>query len=30
MRNREILTLDEEKIRSEALAFEKGESRWSI
>lgn len=30
MRNREILTLDEEKIRSEALAFGKGESRWSI
>ena len=30
MRNREILTLDEEKIRSGALAFEKGESRWSI
>lgn len=25
MRNREILTLDEEKIRSEALAFGKGE-----
>lgn len=30
MKNREILTLDEERIRREALAFEEGAERWNI